>query len=38
MHISRISEGKIVERWDQGDNLDMIPQLGVAPPLGQGES
>jgi predicted ester cyclase len=38
MHISRISEGKIVERWDQGDNLDMRPQLGVAPSLGQGES
>jgi predicted ester cyclase len=24
MHISRIAEGKIVERWGQGDNLGMM--------------
>jgi steroid delta-isomerase-like uncharacterized protein len=36
MHISRISEGKIVERWGQGDNLGMMQQLGVVPPPGQG--
>jgi predicted ester cyclase len=36
MHISRISEGKIVERWGQGDNLGLMQQLGVVPPPGQG--
>jgi hypothetical protein len=24
MHISRTAEGKIVERWGQGDNLGMM--------------
>jgi predicted ester cyclase len=38
MHISRIAEGRIVERWGQGDNLGMMQQLGVVPPPGQGES
>jgi steroid delta-isomerase-like uncharacterized protein len=34
MHISRISEGKIVERWGQPDMLGMMQQLGVVPPPG----
>ena len=32
MHISRIAEGKIVERWGQGDNLGLMQQLGAVPP------
>jgi steroid delta-isomerase-like uncharacterized protein len=35
MHISRIAEGKIVERWGQADMLGMMQQLGVVPPPGQ---
>jgi predicted ester cyclase len=31
MHISRIAEGKIVERWGQGDNLGLMQQLGAIP-------
>src|SRR5215203_1899844 len=31
-HISRIAEGRIVERWGQGDNLGIMRQLGVVPP------
>jgi predicted ester cyclase len=31
IHISRIADGKIVERWGQGDNLGMMRQLGVVP-------
>ncbi len=38
MHISRIAEGKIVERWGQPDMLGMMRQLGVIPPPGQGGS
>jgi predicted ester cyclase len=38
MHISRISEGKIVERWAQPDMLGMMQQLGAIPAPGQGES
>ena len=38
MHISRIVEGRIVERWGQGDNLGMMQQLGAIPEPGQGES
>ena len=38
MHISRIAEGRIVERWGQGDNLGMMRQLGAIPEPGQGES
>ncbi len=34
MHISRIAEGKIVERWGQGDNLGLMQQLGAVPPSG----
>jgi predicted ester cyclase len=36
MHISRIAEGNIVERWSQGDNLGLMQQLGAVPPPGQG--
>ena len=32
MHISRIAEGKIVERWGLGDNLGLMQQLGAVPP------
>jgi predicted ester cyclase len=35
MHISRIAEGKLVERWGQGDNLGLMQQLGVVPAPGQ---
>ena len=35
MHISRISEGKIVERWGQEDNLGLMQQLGAIPRQGR---
>ena len=35
LHISRITEGRIVERWGQWDNLGMMQQLGVLPPPGE---
>jgi steroid delta-isomerase-like uncharacterized protein len=38
IHISRIVQGKIVERWGQTDMLGMLQQLGVVPPLGPGGS
>ncbi|HET9964222.1 MAG TPA: ester cyclase [Rubrobacter sp.] len=38
MHISRIAEGKIVERWGQPDMLCLMQQLGVVPPPGQSGS
>jgi steroid delta-isomerase-like uncharacterized protein len=38
MHISRIADGKIVERWGQSDMLGMMQQLGAIPEPGQGES
>jgi predicted ester cyclase len=37
MHISRIAEGKIVERWGQEDNLGLMQQLSVVPPPGQSQ-
>jgi predicted ester cyclase len=37
MHISRIADGKIVERWGQGDNLGMMQQLGVVPRPGEAQ-
>jgi predicted ester cyclase len=37
MDISRIAEGKIVERWGQGDYLGLMKQLSVVPPPGQSE-
>ncbi len=37
MHISRIADGKIVERWGQGDNLGLTQLPGVVPLPGQPE-
>ena len=34
---SRIAGGKIVECWSNCDDLGMLQQLGVIPPMGQGE-
>ena len=38
MHISRIAEGRIVERWGQGENLGLMQQPGAVPTPGQGGS
>ena len=38
MHISRIAEGRIVERWGEGDNLGLMQQIGAIHSSGQGES
>jgi len=35
--ISRIAGGKILECWVNSDDLGMWQQLGVIPPIGQGE-
>jgi steroid delta-isomerase-like uncharacterized protein len=35
IHMSRIAEGKIVERWGQPDNLDLMQQIGAIPEPGQ---
>ena len=35
--IERIADGKVVEVWINWDALGMLQQLGVIPPLGQGE-
>ena len=32
--ITRFADGKIVERWSEGDMLGMMQQLGVVPPPG----
>ncbi|MBC8228778.1 hypothetical protein H8E77_04425 [bacterium] len=37
IHISRIASGKIVEDWKSFDALGIIQQIGVIPPMGQGE-
>jgi predicted ester cyclase len=37
IHMSRIAEGKIVERWGQPDMLGMMQQLGAIPEPGQEE-
>jgi steroid delta-isomerase-like uncharacterized protein len=34
--IFRIRDGRVVEHWDQVDNLTMLQQLGVLPPIGSG--
>jgi predicted ester cyclase len=34
--IVRVSGGKIVEHWEIFDQIGMMQQLGVIPPLGQG--
>ena len=33
--IVRISEGRVVEHWSEGDSLGMMQQLGVIPQPGQ---
>jgi hypothetical protein len=38
MHISRVAEGKIVERWGQPGMLGQMQQLGAIPEPGQGGS
>lgn len=35
MHIYRISNGKIVERWGEVDMMGMMQQLGVIPSQGK---
>ncbi len=35
--IARMAGGKYVEAWVNKDDLGMMQQLGVIPPLGQGE-
>ena len=32
--IARIKDGKIVEMWQEYDQLGMLQQLGAVPPLG----
>ena len=34
VEVFRIADGKIVENWASMDNLGMLQQLGVIPPLG----
>jgi predicted ester cyclase len=34
MGISRIENGKIVELWSNFDQLGLMQQLGVIPPMG----
>jgi predicted ester cyclase len=34
--IHRIANGKIVEHWSEVDNLGVLQQLGVVPPLDEG--
>jgi predicted ester cyclase len=33
--IVRIADGRVVEHWSMGDNLDMMQQLGVIPQQGE---
>ena len=37
IHIYRIAGGKIAEVWANSDSLGMMQQLGVIPPMGEGE-
>ena len=34
MHMFRIADGKVVERWGEWDALGLMQQLGAAPTLG----
>ncbi len=36
MHMFRIADGKVVERWGEWDALGLMQQLGAAPPPAQG--
>ncbi|MFX1577991.1 MAG: ester cyclase [Promethearchaeota archaeon] len=36
MNIVHFVGGKGIESWTSGDNLSMMQQLGVVPPMGQG--
>ena len=36
MHIDRVSDGKVVEHWGQGDQAGMMRQLGIIPIPGIG--
>ncbi len=33
--ITRLIDGKFVERWEQADTLGMMQQLGIVPTPGQ---
>ena len=37
MRICRFASGKMVESWANSDTLGVMQQLGVIPPMGQGE-
>jgi steroid delta-isomerase-like uncharacterized protein len=37
-HISRIADGKIVERWNQWDAMGLMQQIGAVPEPGQAGS
>ena len=32
--LRRFADGKVVERWNMGDSLGMMQQLGIIPPMG----
>jgi predicted ester cyclase len=34
MHMFRIADGKVVERWCEWDALGLMQQLGAVPPSG----
>lgn len=38
IHIVRFRDGKAIEHWGVRDELGMMQQLGVIPPLGQGKA
>ncbi len=35
--VLRIAEGKVVERWAEGNDLEVMQQIGAIPPPGQSE-
>jgi steroid delta-isomerase-like uncharacterized protein len=37
INIDRFLNGKYVEIWNESDNLGFLQQLGVIPPMGEGE-
>lgn len=37
IHVNRIAEGRIVERWSEVDRLGLMRQLGLVPSPGQDE-